>query len=84
MSKCRSCKAPIEWGVTDAGAMMPLDLEPDKAGNVAVVGRTAGGDPLVLVLGAERLGRAREHGRVELRVCHFQTCPYAGEHRRRG
>jgi hypothetical protein len=47
------------------------------------VGRAHDGAVLVLVIGAERLGRARDHGTISLRVCHFQTCPNAGEHRRR-
>jgi hypothetical protein len=83
MSTCRSCKAPIEWAVTDRGNPMPLDPGTHPDGRAAVIGRAAeSGAPLVVALRLEQLERARELGVVELRRSHFQTCPQAETWRR--
>ena len=70
MSKCRSCGAPIEWAVTDAGKMIPLDADPVPEGN------------LVVEAGKSRARTVDDPGVVFWRT-HFATCPNADEHRRR-
>ena len=70
---CRSCKAPILWAKTENGRLIPLDPEPDAAGNVALV------DGVAVVLTARVLERIRG---ATLHRSHFATCPYADDHRR--
>jgi hypothetical protein len=36
VSACRSCGAPILWAVTPGGRRIPLDADPDDAGNIAL------------------------------------------------
>jgi len=36
MSTCRSCGATIVWAITDSGKRMPVDAEPDPAGNLSI------------------------------------------------
>lgn len=83
-STCRSCKALIEWAVTDNGRKMPLDLGWHADGRLVVVGRK-GGDPLVVSLNGDQLLRLHVADGVELalRRSHFATCPDADQHRRR-
>lgn len=38
MPRCRSCRAPIRWAWTRNGKAMPVDAEPNPAGNVQLVG----------------------------------------------
>jgi len=75
---CRSCEAPIRWAVSDStGKRIPLNAEPDPAGNLAVR----------LVDGRLRV-RSAPAGRTELDagekrgMSHFTTCPDADQHRR--
>jgi hypothetical protein len=77
-AECRSCHAAIVWAVTEAGRRMPLDVEPDPAGNLAIVEYLADGTPVVAFdAGARAL--------LDLRyLSHFATCPQAGDWRRRG
>ena len=78
--RCRSCKAPIRWAVTEAGRPIPLDLEPVDAGNVRLDdARVPGGAPIAVIVFSED----REAFAGELYLSHFATCPYAQEHRRR-
>lgn len=35
--KCRSCGAPIIWGVTIRGKRIPIDAEPDPKGNMGLI-----------------------------------------------
>lgn len=76
MAVCRSCGATILWAKTDTGKSMPLDAEPDSAGNVllyrtprglqaVVMGKTVAPDP-----------------RASVHQSHFATCPFASEHRK--
>ena len=84
MSTCRSCRAPIEWALTEYGRKMPLDVGTYGDGRVVVVGRAnAGLTPIVVTLGIDTLERADSLGGRELRRSHFQTCPDSSEHRRR-
>lgn len=48
MSTCRACPAEIRWARTTNGKTIPLDAEPDPAGNVRLVDDVAhviGPDP---------------------------------------
>lgn len=76
--RCRSCKAPILWTVTEAGKRMPVDLHPTPAadgGNVAVDTdrHTASGAHPATVLGPLEV----ELHDGPLRLSHFVTCPDA-------
>lgn len=77
MPTCRSCGADIEWVRTSKGNM-PLDLEPNPAGNAVVHSR----DRITVYPSAERAAAAGV--RLEdLRISHFATCPESGAWRRR-
>ena len=84
MSRCRSCNAPLEWGVTDNGRRIPLDLGLWPDGRLVVVGRR-NGSALVVSLSLDQMTRLRSSAGAELQLrrSHFQTCPNADEHRRR-
>jgi len=41
MNTCRSCGASIRWARTTNDRPIPLDAEPDPAGNVLLLGETA-------------------------------------------
>jgi len=72
---CRSCGAPIVWGITDKGRRMPLDSAPDPDGEWTV---TTWGD----------LEHATADTPVgERRISHFATCPQGrawSDRRKRG
>jgi len=83
MSRCRSCRAPIRWAVTAAGAKMPLDAEPNPAGNVRLH-RPEAADPLAVVCRPQEAEEARRLGfGDQLYMPHHATCPKASKHRRR-
>lgn len=77
-AKCRACDAPIIWAVTERGKAMPLDADPDPAGNVIMTGANKVGSnghagPEIKVLGntADMFG-----GEPEVRYMpHHATCP---------
>lgn len=72
--RCRSCRAPILWAVTEKGRRIPLDPEPRADGNL-VLHVQAMGSPLAVFAGS---------GHVGIRyVSHFATCAHAAQHRRR-
>lgn len=73
--KCRSCDAPVYWGVTTAGKRIPVDADPIPTGNMALDFQTAG------VL-ARILGRNEKHEGPRYQS-HFVTCPNASKHRRK-
>lgn len=68
MSICRSCGAPILWGVTDQGRRMPLDPTAMSEG--------------VRFTFTEGVLIERVEGELFGHVSHFATCPNAAEHRR--
>ena len=71
MSKCRSCKAEINFVRTEKGKLLPIDPVAVPYGNIAV---TADGDPPsahFVKPSMERNFRA-----------HFATCPEAAKHRK--
>jgi hypothetical protein len=90
--RCRSCEAPIWFGLTAKGKRMPLDPAPVEDGNVVmdrleqVMDQLAGADE-------SGPGQALPHIRVLSKgelpdpdvaryVSHFATCPKADRHRR--
>lgn len=78
-SECRSCGAPISWGMTEKGRRMPLDPSPSADGNVFMTGESWNGTPVVAVLGSGDATTAPAH----LYKSHFATCPNGPSHRRR-
>lgn len=76
MPECRSCHAPIVWGVTRNGTPMPLDAEPTPDGNVLLQGKVAD------VLGPLELV-AHDREARPLRMPHHATCPDASMWMRR-
>lgn len=71
---CRSCGAPVVWGVTEKGRRMPLDAEPVAWGNIELDEES--GRLRVLAGDEPRLSGKRY-------ISHFATCPEAKAHRRR-
>lgn len=90
--RCRSCQAPIWFGLTEKGRRMPMDPAPVEDGNVVVDRMEQVMDQLA---GADESGpgQALPHIRVLARgetvdpatpryVSHFVTCPAAQRFRR--
>lgn len=83
MDNCRACRAPVRWAITNNGKRSPLDDEPSREGNVALL--MAQGErstiDFAVVLTGQALARCQQEG-VLLRTPHFATCPRAGEFRK--
>ena len=80
MAKCKSCKAAIEWAITEAnGKRIPVDKMPVRDGNLVKTGATIGGLKEVHAL---MLGEEVPRGTPRY-TAHFATCPNAKQHRQR-
>jgi len=77
MSGCRSCPARVRWVLTETGARMPLNWDPDPAGNVVRV--TTDDGPRARVLGPAELAKLPAGRRF---MPHWATCPGAANHRK--
>jgi hypothetical protein len=77
---CASCGAPIRWVTTSGRASMPLDFNPDPAGNVEVIADLFG-NLTAAVLGPVKAAVRRRLG-VTLYRCHFATCPHSAAWKR--
>ena len=69
MTTCKTCRAQIEWKKSPLGRMMPVQ-------KVRAIFKATGDqlDPVAIEGGAP----------LDLYVSHFETCPDAGEHSRKG
>lgn len=87
-SACRGCGAPIRWAVTEGGNRIPLDAEPDEAGNCIIIAKSVPGSsaltPVVRVLGGsqEAIFGGPDPDEPRYRA-HFVTCPDADSFRKR-
>lgn len=94
-AKCRSCKQPIRWAITEKNARrIPLDLEPADDGNIVETGATdpSTGAPIVRYLKKSEgvtwptmalvLGGQEPEPQARY-VSHFATCPNADQHRKK-
>lgn len=79
MTKCRSCGAPIVFGITEKGRRMPLDAAPSSVDTPGVWVLSSFGDAAALA----RLEPSALRGST-LHVPHWATCPNATKHRKRG
>lgn len=79
-SPCKSCRAPILWAHTPAGARMPLDAEPVKDGNIQL-GFVGGEEMAIVLTNPADIAGCQVDG-IPLYVSHFATCPNAAAHRR--
>jgi hypothetical protein len=80
MGECRSCRRPVLWTLTPAGAKAPIDVEPVADGNTLVLQPSAlTPDYLSVVLSGSALEQARQRGR--LRINHWASCPDKAEWR---
>lgn len=75
---CRSCHAPIFFGLTSKRRRIPLDSEPVEDGNV-VIAEHGPVLPVVHLLTALDVPKDADAPRF---VSHFATCPDAGRFRR--
>jgi hypothetical protein len=68
---CRSCGAPLIWGVTMQGRRMPVDAQPVGKRIVLEPANTGHEDlpPLATV--------------VDVYASHWETCPHADQHRKK-
>lgn len=84
MNACSACRAPILWAITERGKAMPLDAEPDPAGNVILTGEVRrtdhGSAPVAVVLGntSELFGDPD----TTRYMPHHASCPEAERFRR--
>lgn len=67
------------WALTEAGRRMPVNVEPDPAGNVVFTDRTVS-PPHVRVLTKDELAGGVPRV-TQLHMAHFATCPNVKEHR---
>jgi hypothetical protein len=90
--RCRSCGAPIWFGLTAKGRKMPMDPTPVEDGNV-VMDRLEQVMDQIAGAGPDGPGQALPHVRVLAKgeavdpdvpryVSHFATCPASERHRR--
>lgn len=78
--RCRSCRAALRWLVTDTGRWMPVNGQPDSAGNVEIEWR--GCAQVARVVGPSK--DVEKVADLTLRYMpHHATCPAAGRHRSR-
>ena len=76
---CKSCGADIRWSRTSTHRMMPFDAQPNQIGEWRLVTRAGTWLPL-----AEHVPKdLRPAFAHELLIAHWDTCPYAHEHKRR-
>ena len=68
MSECRTCGEPIVWVMTENGRRMPLNPDPNPAGNIIFV-EDADGHPVT-----HQLHRGEDPGDADRFVPHFATC----------
>lgn len=78
MAKCRSCKARVEWCITEGGKTMPIDPEPTRYGNLIKTGAYVNGKAEVHT----STNRDELHGNEVRFTSHFATCANADLHRR--
>lgn len=77
--RCRSCKKPILWALTENGRRIPIDPEPVENGNILLQHRPAN-IPLAVYQTKEMLAALHEHGGLQqyrLYLSHFVSCPQA-------
>jgi hypothetical protein len=74
--RCRSCRAPILWAVTEKNRRIPLDPEPTADGNILLQPRGNFLLPLATVRFAVQLDNPLRF------KSHFATCPNAAQHRK--
>lgn len=72
--RCRSCRKPVLWAITQKGARIPVDPEPVPNGNIEL--RDDGN-------GEIRSTTVKPDPSVRKYVAHFATCPNANNHRRK-
>jgi hypothetical protein len=76
-ARCRSCGAVIEWAETPKGKRIPVNYDPDPAGNLWL--QDVG--PRVI---AQPVKKGEEpHASVPRYTSHFATCPHAASFRRK-
>lgn len=84
MSVCRSCRAPIWWGRTITGKLIPVDENPVDGGNLIMTGRRVtdrtgrGTVPQVRVETTAPLFDDDDGTRY---ISHFATCPNSDDWR---
>jgi len=85
-TRCRGCKQPIVWVVTESGSKMPVNATPGPDGRFFgfVVGGRFGRIEVEHVGSPSRRVRQARLDRDRNRyTSHFATCPQAGKHRRK-
>jgi hypothetical protein len=81
-TKCRSCSASILWAITDPnGKSMPVDTVPTGMGDYILGYRAK--ENVLIARHVSRLQPSEHIGRNRY-SSHFQTCPNAQEHSRKG
>lgn len=72
-AKCRFCHQPIQWAITRNSKRMPVDVDPNPAGNVMVEPTEDGKGLFATVLGSG--DRLFLPDGADVRSSHFETCP---------
>ncbi len=90
MAACGSCGARIVWAVTEKGNRMPVDADPNPAGNVIILAGVRapglrGDSPVVRVFANAEPTLGEEDISIDGKryMPHHATCPNAADHRPR-
>lgn len=76
-ARCSSCRAAIRWAVSTAsGKLIPVDADPNPAGNILLTERDGQLWATVLSKAAAFSAPKERH------VSHFATCPHRDMHRK--
>jgi hypothetical protein len=69
---CGRCRGQVIWATTSSGASIPIDADPDPAGNVVLAKNPGGDRPLAIFLHSEEQRAHLPAGSVFTR--HAQSC----------
>jgi hypothetical protein len=70
---CRSCAAPVYWGVTSStGKRMPVDAQPRDNGNIVL---DFDADPILITYVGKPTAQLSLEETQDRYVSHFATCP---------
>jgi hypothetical protein len=83
-NRCRSCKKPIIWAITEKNKRIPIDPKPAANGNIALVDRGNFLLPLAHYKSAGLIAAMRAaEPTTPLFLSHFATCPDAARFRKK-
>lgn len=80
---CKSCKAPLIWGVTDRGIRVAVDADPVSVASGVGTVRLSGRSPELAPRAVVVRHQGQMFGATEAYRKHMETCPFAERYRAR-